>query len=88
MSRLSIAVLALLIAIAAAEAGGTPDKSKAVNQNAEGKYADKAGTPTYDIKPDGTVDWYTSTIRTAMSAMDPTRPARPMRRRWPTRSRP
>ena len=24
-----------------------------------GKYADKQGDPTYNIQPDGTVDWYT-----------------------------
>lgn len=25
----------------------------------DGKYFDKAGAPTYNIKPDGTVDWFT-----------------------------
>ena len=61
MSRLSIAVLALFFGLAGpqAQAGETPDKSKAVKQDAEGKYTDKAGIPTYNIKPDGTVDWFT-----------------------------
>src|SRR5262249_35295591 len=28
-------------------------------KNEEGKYYDIQGNPTYSIKPDGTVDWYT-----------------------------
>ncbi len=41
------------------QAGETPEKSKAVKQDDQGKYADKDGTPTYNVKPDGTVDWFT-----------------------------
>src|SRR5262245_12699316 len=59
MSRVSFAVLALLFAVAASQAGETPEKSKAVKQDDQGKYTDKDGTPTYSIKPDGTVDWFT-----------------------------
>jgi methanol metabolism-related c-type cytochrome len=35
-----------------------PGDPKAV-KNEDGKYYDSQGNPTYDIKPDGTVDWYT-----------------------------
>ena len=59
MSRVSFAVLALLFAVAVSQAGETPEKSKAVKQDDQGKYTDKDGTPTYNIKPDGTVDWFT-----------------------------
>lgn len=31
----------------------------AQTRNEDGKYFDEAGVPTYSIKPDGTVDWYT-----------------------------
>ena len=59
MSRVSFAVLALLFAVAMSQAGETPEKSKAVKQDDQGKYTDKDGTPTYNVKPDGTVDWFT-----------------------------
>jgi methanol metabolism-related c-type cytochrome len=35
-----------------------PGDPKAVKSE-DGKYFDSQGTPTYNIKPDGTVDWYT-----------------------------
>jgi methanol metabolism-related c-type cytochrome len=41
--------------IAAAEAPGDP----AAVKNEDGKYYDAQSIPTYSIKPDGTVDWYT-----------------------------
>jgi methanol metabolism-related c-type cytochrome len=59
MSRVSFAVLALLFAVPMSQAGETPEKSKAAQQDDTGKYTDKEGTPTYNIKPDGTVDWFT-----------------------------
>jgi methanol metabolism-related c-type cytochrome len=34
------------------------EKAKAVREE-DGKYYDADGNPTYNIKPDGTVDWYT-----------------------------
>lgn len=40
---------------AMAEAPGDP---KAV-KSTDGKYYDAKGDPTYNVKPDGTVDWYT-----------------------------
>jgi methanol metabolism-related c-type cytochrome len=42
-------------AIASAEGPGNP----AAVKNEDGKYYDAQGNPTYNIKPDGTVDWYT-----------------------------
>ncbi|MBO0757602.1 MAG: c-type cytochrome, methanol metabolism-related [Bradyrhizobiaceae bacterium] len=41
----------------AARADGSGDPT-AVKQE-DGKFYDKEGNPTYSIKPDGTVDWYT-----------------------------
>ena len=35
-----------------------PGDPKAV-KNEDGKFFDAQGTPTYNIQPDGTVDWYT-----------------------------
>lgn len=42
-------------ASALADGSGDP---KAVKDEG-GKYEDNSGNPTYDIKPDGTVDWFT-----------------------------
>ncbi|HEY8032647.1 MAG TPA: c-type cytochrome, methanol metabolism-related [Methylocella sp.] len=36
-----------------------PGDSKAVKQDGNGKYLDAKGDPTFSVKPDGTVDWYT-----------------------------
>jgi methanol metabolism-related c-type cytochrome len=41
--------------VALADGSGNP----AAVKNEDGKYFDKDGNPTYSIKPDGTVDWYT-----------------------------
>jgi methanol metabolism-related c-type cytochrome len=35
-----------------------PGNPKAVKQDETGKFFDADGDPTYDIKPDGTLDWY------------------------------
>ncbi|MEP9354484.1 c-type cytochrome, methanol metabolism-related [Xanthobacter sp. KR7-65] len=43
---------------AAAEDPAKPADPKAVKDE-DGKYFDAAGAPTYNIKPDGTVDWFT-----------------------------
>jgi methanol metabolism-related c-type cytochrome len=36
-----------------------PPGNPAAVKNEDGKYYDAQGNPTYSIKPDGTVDWYT-----------------------------
>jgi methanol metabolism-related c-type cytochrome len=36
-----------------------PPGDPAAVKNEDGKYFDSQGNPTYSIKPDGTVDWYT-----------------------------
>jgi methanol metabolism-related c-type cytochrome len=36
-----------------------PLGNPAAVKNEDGKYYDSQGNPTYSIKPDGTVDWYT-----------------------------
>lgn len=41
--------------VALGDGSGDPTAVK----NEDGKYFDKDGNPTYSIKPDGTVDWYT-----------------------------
>ena len=51
-----------LVMLASAVAGGARADGSgdpAVASSEDGKYADKAGNPTYRISPDGTVDWYT-----------------------------
>lgn len=52
---LALALFAITITPAFAEAPGDP---KAV-KSTDGKYFDAKGDPTYNIKVDGTVDWYT-----------------------------
>ncbi|MCO5064472.1 MAG: c-type cytochrome, methanol metabolism-related [Rhizobiaceae bacterium] len=44
--------------LAPAYAQDSAEKAKAVSEDG-GKYFDADGTPTFNIKPDGTVDWYT-----------------------------
>lgn len=59
-SRLGAAVFVLavvLISIGAALGDGSGDPVAVKNE--DGKYFDKDGNPTYNVKPDGTVDWYT-----------------------------
>ena len=48
---------AILCSTGVARADGSGDP-KAVKE-VDGKYMDKDGNPTYNVKPDGTVDWYT-----------------------------
>jgi methanol metabolism-related c-type cytochrome len=55
VQAVSIAVLLAYTTAAKAEAPGDP---KAVKQE-KGKYLDAKGDPTFNVKPDGTVDWYT-----------------------------
>ena len=51
----AISVLALPCGGALADASGDATAVKESN----GEYYDKAGTPTFKVAPDGTVDWYT-----------------------------
>jgi methanol metabolism-related c-type cytochrome len=55
--RVALAVAALFVMAAAAHADGSGDP-KAVKSE-DGKYYDKNGNPTYNIEPDGKVDWFT-----------------------------
>jgi len=48
---------ALLFWTGAALADGSGDPAAVKNE--DGKYFDKDGNPTYKVKSDGTVDWYT-----------------------------
>jgi methanol metabolism-related c-type cytochrome len=48
-------VFAFLCAKVFADGSGDPAAVKEVN----GEYYDKDGNPTFKVKPDGTVDWYT-----------------------------
>jgi methanol metabolism-related c-type cytochrome len=50
-----LAASLLWTCIAQADGSGDP----AAVKSEDGKYFDKQGNPTYNIKPDGTVDWYT-----------------------------
>ncbi len=50
-----LAAILLWTGVARADGSGDP---KEVKQE-DGKYYDKDGNPTYNVKPDGTVDWYT-----------------------------
>jgi len=45
------------VSASAALADGAGDPTAVKNE--DGKYYDKAGNPTYKVKEDGTVDWYT-----------------------------
>jgi methanol metabolism-related c-type cytochrome len=53
----AFAFMAALICSDAAPAD--PPGDPATVKNEDGKYFDSQGNPTYSIKPDGTVDWYT-----------------------------
>jgi len=56
--RAAVFVLAaLLFWTGAALADGSGDPAAVKNE--DGKYFDKDGNPTYKVKSDGTVDWYT-----------------------------
>lgn len=50
--------LALLVAPGISAKAEAPGDAKAVKQDDKGKYVDAKGDPTFNIKPDGTVDWY------------------------------
>ena len=53
----TFALVALLLGSGVAHTDGSGDP-KPVRQD-DGKYYDKDGNPTYNVKSDGTVDWYT-----------------------------
>ena len=53
------AILGGLVITGAAIGAGNSNKYAAVKQQPDGMWADKDGTPTFKIEPDGTVDWYT-----------------------------
>ena len=55
--KTALFALALAFVSAAARADGSGDPAVASSDN--GKYADKDGNPTFNIHPDGVVDWYT-----------------------------
>ena len=52
---LALGVMMSVATTAKAEAPGDPKSVKQV----DGKYFDAKGDPTYNVQPDGTVDWYT-----------------------------
>ncbi len=56
-SAIQAAVLSVVSLIAVAPAVQAEPK-KPVSEE-DGKYFDAEGNPTYNVKPDGTVDWYT-----------------------------
>lgn len=51
--------LTLIVACANVAKAEPPAPSKAVKQDDSGKYLDAKGDPTFNVKPDGAVDWYT-----------------------------
>ena len=51
--------LAFLFTFGTSAMADAPGDPKAVKQDDKGKYLDAKGDPTFSIKPDGTVDWYT-----------------------------
>ncbi len=53
------ASLTLIFASATVANAEPPADSKAVKQDDSGKYLDAKGDPTFSVKPDGMVDWYT-----------------------------
>jgi methanol metabolism-related c-type cytochrome len=55
LQAFSIALAAAWATQAMAEPPGDPKAVKEV----DGKYLDAKGEPTFNVKPDGTVDWYT-----------------------------
>jgi methanol metabolism-related c-type cytochrome len=50
--------LAVFMCVGTAAKAEPPGDPKAV-KSVDGKYFDAKGDPTYNVKPDGTVDWYT-----------------------------
>jgi methanol metabolism-related c-type cytochrome len=53
----SFVLVAALLWTGVARGDGSGDPTSVKNE--DGKYIDKEGNPTYSIKADGTVDWYT-----------------------------
>jgi methanol metabolism-related c-type cytochrome len=53
------AILTLLAHVAAVSTSIAAAEPKAPAREEDGKYFDADGNPTYNIKADGTVDWYT-----------------------------
>lgn len=53
-----ILVAGFLVLASGVALSDPPGDPKPVN-NEDGKYADANGDPTYNVAPDGTVDWYT-----------------------------
>jgi methanol metabolism-related c-type cytochrome len=53
----TLASMTVLVWIGIAFAAGPGDPTAVKSE--DGKYYDSQGNPTYNIKPDGTVDWYT-----------------------------
>ena len=59
--RLSLAgalALGVIMSVGTAAKAEAPGDPKAV-KSVDGKYFDAKGDPTYNVKPDGTVDFYT-----------------------------
>jgi methanol metabolism-related c-type cytochrome len=54
---IAIAAMLLVCRTHGAFADGAGDPTAVKSE--DGKYFDKDGDPTYQVKPDGTVDWYT-----------------------------
>jgi len=57
-AALTASVAFVAVSAPARAEGDKPGNPKAVKEES-GKYFDADGVPTYNIKPDGTVDWYT-----------------------------
>mgnify|MGYP000069393613 CR=1 FL=1 len=58
--KLSLAgalALGFVVSFGTAAYADPPGDPKAVKSE-DGKYLDAQGDPTYNVKPDGTVDWY------------------------------
>jgi methanol metabolism-related c-type cytochrome len=53
------ALAAVLTLVASSGAGADGSGDPAAVKNEDGKYFDKDGNPTFKVKEDGTVDWYT-----------------------------
>lgn len=58
--RRAMSVAACLALAAPLALRADPSGDPAAVSSTDGKYADKAGNPTFSIAKDGTVDWYTS----------------------------
>jgi methanol metabolism-related c-type cytochrome len=54
-----VLTLAFLFACGTSAMAEAPGDSKPVKQDDKRKYLDAKGSPTFNVKPDGTVDWYT-----------------------------